>query len=180
MFLLTICLVLLNLIDSTAIIGGFFEIPFYYWYSDANGTLLLFRDEVLDNYEVSFIGSRNWIITFVYFSAAWTAFAAASTRYFGKRRYGASSWPLNLWKIATFLLIMRIIAMSIVVQKFHHEIIEFESFDQLINLYTDGIIGLIPAILFLSIILNVAIVIGSILTIMNTSEWYRLNVAKRL
>lgn len=180
MLLLTLTVSLLSLIDLSAIIGGYFENILYYWYADKNGVLLLFREEEMDIYEASFISARNWIITLVYFSAVWMVCTALTSRYFGKRRYGASQWPLTLWKMSTCLITLRLFATFIVLYKFHYELIEFENFEALISLYANGTVGLIPAVLFGSIFINVLVLIGAIRSIMKTAEWYRLNVAKRL
>ena len=182
MLLLTIFLTLLSIIDVGAIAGGLFEIPipFYYWYTDAEGVLLLFRNKDMDISERSFLANRNWIVILSYFSAicSITNFACASR--FRMRRYGASQWPLTFWKVATFLMTMRFMSVCIAMYKFHFEMINLDDTADYIEIYKEGTIGSIPILLLGSIAVNLFVVLRAIKSIYDISEWRRLNIAKCL
>lgn len=181
MLLIIFLLIILSLIDLTAIISGYIEIPFLYWFSDSESQLLLlFSSQKLDDYDQAFIKSRDWIIILMYLSFLCSVTAAICARFFKRRRYGASQWPLTLWKMNTITMVMRTFSVYAILKKFFYDIIGIEKLSDAIEMINDGSIGSIVLILISSLLINFFVVISSIKTILNLSEWRRLNIAKCL
>jgi hypothetical protein len=183
-------------IDFLAILGGYFEIPFkIYWLSDSEGFLPFFRDDIsIFNRQVEL--QRDMILIYVFFCVTWSWVALSSIIYIRKRRFLATNWPLTWFKFGTWALVMRLFKISWALYKFHFVMIrdvlgEIEEYGDvfeddksgitwkiLMELYDNGTIGFIPAILTGSLLLNLLTLIFSMKIISDTVEWRRLNVSK--
>ena len=193
-----VLLILQFLVDLTAIVGGYFELPLkLYWLSDANGFLPFFRDDIaIFNRQVEL--HRDMILVFIFFAATWTWISLSSTVYFRKRQFVATNWPLTLFKFGIWAAVMRMFKVIWSMYKFHFLMIpdvlsEFEEYQDvfedggtgvtwriLFELYKNGTIGPLPAILTGSLVLNLFLLIISTQIISNTTEWRTLNLSKRI
>lgn len=179
-------LAVLCLIDLLAIIGGYLELPFQmYWLASADGFIPLFRDN-LDILDRKVQLQRDFIMISVVFGLIWSLCSCSSAVYFRNRRYVASQWPLTLWKFTSVMLALRIMYTIWSMSKFHFSIMKDFMADidgveaSFRELYANGTIGLIPAVLCASIFLNLFVSILSFLSIATTSDWRRLNISKRI
>lgn len=185
------------IIDFIAILGGYFELPWkLYWISDAEGFLPFFRDDIsIFNRQIEL--QRDMILVHVFFGATWSWVALSSIIYFRKRRFVATNWPLTWFKFGTWALVMRLLKVTWTMYKFHFLMIrdvlgEIEDYQDifedgkgggftwkiLLELYENGTIGLIPAVLTGSLLINLINLIISMKIISDTMEWRKLNVSK--
>lgn len=191
---LFILLLFLSVIDISSIFGGYFPSDYcFYWINDLNsGVIPLFSEDLSIFHDRNIETLRNLILTILGLAASMTVSSMFGLGYFMKRRFMASQWPLALWKLSTFLLGFRFIFVIWIVHKFHYTLLrnilmelegvedkdeyEFSS----MQLYGNGTIGIIPAGLIVSLALNFAILLVSMLLIVKTEEWRRLNIKKRV
>jgi magnesium-transporting ATPase (P-type) len=187
-------LCIMTAIDSCSIVSGYFRIAWLclYWLADRNGPMGFFREnETLFNGQVE--SHRNMILTFVFFCASWSLASTLCGFHFRKRQFLSKGWPLTIWKFACFMCSMRLVIMTWSLVKFHFYLVfelvkTAELFDDtdritvdiLRELYGNGTIGAIPAILIGSLPLNTLIVILMAKVALDTLEWRTLNVSKRI
>lgn len=193
-FIVTLLLIQFS-VDIVAILGGYYEFPLNtYWLSDANGFVPFFGNiSALFNHQVE--QHRDTLLNSILFGATWTFTALCNVIYFRKRRFVASKWPLSLVKLSWWVLMMRLVHVGWYMYKFHFTIMREISneFDEdvvleengakitltiLKEMYTNGLIGAIPAILTGSLLLNLAILALILKLTLNTMQWRKLNVSK--
>ena len=193
---LVILLLILAAVDISSLLSGYFPCDnYFYWMSDLNGGVIpLFKEDLSIFFNSEIESLRNLILTMVCFAASLTLSSIFLLGFFMKRKFVASQWPLALWKLSTLLLGFRLAMAYWISHKFHFTLLkdilmELEDVDDkgideytfsLMQLYANGTIGLIPAGLVVSIVLNLIILTISVSVIMETDEWRRLNIKKRI
>lgn len=191
---LFLLLLFLSVIDISSIFGGYFPSDYYfYWINDLNsGVIPMFSEDLSIFHDRSIETLRNLILTILGLAASMTVSSMFGLGYFMKRRFMASQWPLALWKLSTFLLGFRFICVTWIFHKFHYTLLrnilmELEGVEDkdeyefsVMQLYGNGTIGIIPAGLLVSLALNFAVLLVSMLLIVKTEEWRRLNIKKRV